>query len=261
MQRRVLRPTRFAVVYDLDGPRVRFGFAWFLLVVGAFYVGAGALGALYASVAAVAGYQSAVAWRERAQLPNRWVAGLAAGAIALAGVGGSVAAGLAVLAGLPVILLATAADRRVHGMIGTAGLTIQCSLFVGVAAASPLLAYEVDLGAAIVLVALVCAYEVGDFVVGSGSTNSLEGPIAGMAAIGVLTFAFSVVNMAPFEDNALIGFGGLAAVLSPVGQLLASAVLPAANARAPALRRLDTLLVLGPVWAIAVRLYVEGLGV
>ena len=259
MQRRVLRPTRFAVVYDIDGPRIRLGAAWFVLLAGAFVVGMGALSVLYAAAAALAGYQAATAWRQREQWPNRWAAGLAAGAIALAGLGGSAAVGLAVLGALPVILIVSAADRRVHGVIGSVGLTIQCSLFVGLAGASALLAWDVDFGAAIVLVALVCAYEVGDFVVGSGSTNSLEGPIAGMAAIGVVTFALWAINMSPFEDDALIGFGGLAAALAPVGQLLASAVLPAADARAPALRRLDTLLVLGPVWAIAARLYVDGL--
>jgi hypothetical protein len=44
---------------------------------------------------------------------------------------------------------------------------------------------------------------------------------------------------------------GVAALCCPVGQWIASAVLPRADAKVPALRRLDTLLLLGPVWLVA----------
>jgi hypothetical protein len=41
-------------------------------------------------------------------------------------------------------------------------------------------------------------------------------------------------------------------VLCPAGQLLASLILPKVDAAAGALRRIDSLLILAPVWAFAV---------
>jgi hypothetical protein len=52
-------------------------------------------------------------------------------------------------------------------------------------------------------------------------------------------------------------FGGFAALLCPLGQIAASAVLPRAEVRAPALRRLDSLLLLGPAWPILVGLLLQ----
>jgi len=44
---------------------------------------------------------------------------------------------------------------------------------------------------------------------------------------------------------------GVAAVCCPVGQWIASAILPRPDAHAPALRRIDTLLLLAPLWVVA----------
>jgi hypothetical protein len=54
----------------------------------------------------------------------------------------------------------------------------------------------------------------------------------------------------PFDEAgvALLGFSALA---YPFGQVMASALLPGAGAYAPALRRIDTLLLLAPLWAAA----------
>jgi hypothetical protein len=49
-------------------------------------------------------------------------------------------------------------------------------------------------------------------------------------------------------------FGGAVAVLAPLGQLFASALLPAAGAPASGLRRLDSLLLAAPLWCVAVGL-------
>jgi hypothetical protein len=54
-------------------------------------------------------------------------------------------------------------------------------------------------------------------------------------------------------------FGGFAAFCCPLGQIAASAILPSADARAPALRRLDSLLLLGPAWALLVGLLLQEL--
>ena len=57
----------------------------------------------------------------------------------------------------------------------------RCS--AGLAAAGVVTAARYELGSALALVLFVTAYETGDYIVGSGARNSLEGPIAGCAAI------------------------------------------------------------------------------
>ena len=137
------------------------------------------------------------------------------------------------------------------------GFTLQCGLFVGLAAAAPTLAYRVDIGAAAALIIFVSVYEMGDYLVGSGSKNAVEGPLAGVTAIAVFAFALWVVTFVPFRENSLLAFGALAAGLCPIGQLMGSAILPRSDARASAVRRLDSLLVLGPAWVVAVWSYTE----
>src|SRR5690606_33571920 len=88
----------------------------------------------------------------------------------------------------------------------------------------------------------------GDFLVGSGSTNVVEGPIAGAAAVVVTTFAISSFGLLPFETRGAIVFGSLVAVLAPAGQYLATAMLPHSRSFAPALRRIDSLLLAAPLW-------------
>ena len=56
----------------------------------------------------------------------------------------------------------------------------------------------------------------------------------------------------PFDGGAVFVFGGFAALLCPLGQVVASALLPRAGTPAPALRRLDSLLLLGPAWPFLV---------
>jgi hypothetical protein len=67
----------------------------------------------------------------------------------------------------------------------------------------------------------------------------------------------AVLQVPPFDGEAAFTFAALAAVACPLGQLLASALLPAADAKAPALRRLDSLLLLAPVWCWTVGLFMD----
>jgi hypothetical protein len=69
-------------------------------------------------------------------------------------------------------------------------------------------------------------------------------------AVLVVLFAVAAIGLPPFEIGNGAQFGLLAAVLCPAGQVVASVVLPAAAAPAPAMRRLDSLLLLGPAWAL-----------
>lgn len=73
----------------------------------------------------------------------------------------------------------------------------------------------------------------------------------------MFAFALWVITFVPFRDNALLSFGAIAAGLCPLGQLMGSAILPRSDAKAPAVRRLDSLLVLGPVWVVAMWSYTE----
>jgi hypothetical protein len=59
------------------------------------------------------------------------------------------------------------------------------------------------------------------------------------------------VLVPPFDGNSPWILGGLAAVLAPVGPVVASSLTGDRSARVPALRRLDTLIVLGPAWVAA----------
>jgi hypothetical protein len=104
----------------------------------------------------------------------------------------------------------------------------------------------------------VSAYETGDFLIGAGSANPYEGPAAGAAAIVVITFIVSTLPISTLSFGEAWLFGGLVAVLAPVGQWAGSALLPAASSPASALRRLDSLLLSAPLWAWGVGLVIQG---
>ena len=65
-----------------------------------------------------------------------------------------------------------------------------------------------------------------------------------------------VFRLQPFDGriDAWV-FGGLVAVLAPLGPVVASAALPTAATWVPALRRLDSYIVAAPLWASAMWSY------
>ncbi len=252
------RPRRYAVTYDVNGPHVRLGFLWFLVLAGALVVGDWALATVYGLTAALAGFQAGRCWQPLGRSPNPYVAAAIGGAIGVSAVGGPQAVGLAVLASVVTAVAAGVVSSEARGApLAAVGYTLQCGLFVGLAAAAPTLAYRVDIGAAAALIIFVSVYETGDYLVGSGSKNAVEGPLAGFTAIAVFAFALWVVTFVPFRHNSLLAFGALAAGLCPLGQLAGSAILPRSDSPASAVRRLDSLIVLGPVWVVAVWSYTE----
>ncbi len=250
---------RLAVAYDVDGPRVRLGLVWFGTVVVALLAGRGALALVYAGVAGVAGLQSARCWRRAGRRPHRLASGALAAALPAAAAVSTFLLGVALLAlaGAAFYLAVVSGGRRSLPLVD-AGYTVQCALLAGMASAGLVLSHRFETGAAVALVLMVSAYEAGDYLVGSGGRFAVEGPLAGAAAILVVTFAVTAVGVNPFEFPTAFGFGAMAAVLCPLGQLLGSAVLPGAAAPAPALRRLDSLLLLGPAWAWIVGAYAAG---
>lgn len=251
---------RYAVVYDVDGPRIRLGILWFVLLMGSISWSPYATAVLLAGMSAVAGKQAADAWNERGTGANWTAAALLAGAIPLSAIFGVALLGIVALM-VPVVALVVAGldNARRTPIAEAAGTTVQAALFAGMAAAGVVLTYRFEIGAVVVLVLLVSVYEVGDYIIGSGSSNSVEGPVAGMVGIVVVTFVLQVISVPPWRGTDIWAWGALAAVCCPLGQLAASAVLPAADARAGALRRLDSLLLLAPVWAWTVGLYVDRL--
>lgn len=245
---------RYAVVHDTDGPRIRVGIAWFLLALAALAVGPLPTAVVYGGAAAVAAAQTARCWRKRRQRPS---AELAAGIAALMGLGaclGAGGAGIALLAGVALAYLLAASEASPNPTIVDAGFTLQCALPPGAVALSMVLLARLDQGSAIALLLLVSAYEVGDFLVGSGARNPYEGPAAGASAIVVVTFIISTLPISTLDFGEAWLFGGLVMLLAPLGQLLASAVLPTAASPARGLRRLDSLLLAAPVWCFGVGL-------
>ena len=258
------RPTllgrRYAVVYDVEGPRARLGVVWFGFAIGALVLGPLGVAPLYGLMAGLAGYQSAKAWRLVGSGANPWVA--AAGALAI---GGGAVFGIGII-GLSILVLAflavvvsTLEVRLKSPVFEAAGTAVQCALFAGLAAAGVVLTIRLEIGAAVTLVLLVSAYEVGDFIVGSGASSSLEGPFSGIVAMAVVCGVIAILRVPPFDGTPVFVFGGFAAVCCPLGQLAASAILPRADARARALRRLDSLIVLGPLWALLTGIYLQQL--
>jgi sulfur-carrier protein len=240
--------------YDIDGPRIRLGLLWFVVLLAAVALGPWPLAVVMALVAGAAASQTAAAWR-RAGLPaNAPVAGLAALGMPMAAALGTASLGLASVV-VAVLALVTAAasrrNRRRHRVWAMAGLTLRCGFPVGLAAASLVIIRHQEIGAAVSLVLLVSAYDLGDFLVGTDAATTIEGPVAGIVAALVVAFTLGVFAVPPFVVSSALIFGGLAAVLFPLGQLLATELLPAAAARAQALRRLDSLLLVAPIWMAA----------
>src|SRR5690606_1217946 len=83
--------------------------------------------------------------------------------------------------------------------LAAAGLVRQTALPAAVAGGWFLLLAELELCAAVSLVLLVSAYETGDFLIGSGSTNAFEGPLAGGVAVLVVTLVIAALGFPPFS--------------------------------------------------------------
>jgi hypothetical protein len=270
---------RLAVVYDIDGPRVRLGLLWFLVALAAWVLGPWGLAVVYGVAAGAAAMQTARCWLAVRRRPDRVCAGAGAVALCLA------AAVTTGLLGVTIVLFAAAAvilaasgttlfgsaspdgpgrgggrdrhRRRFEDVLDDAGFTIRSGLFVGFAAACVVVTDRFSVGAAIALLVLVGAYETGDYLIGSGSPTRFEGPIAGGIAQMVAAFAITALGVKPFTFPEGMLLGAMAAVLCPLGQLLASLVLPAYDAPASALRRLDSLLLLAPAWALTIGVLVQ----
>ncbi len=135
------------------------------------------------------------------------------------------------------------------------------AVMVGLAGAAPvLLRAGTGLVPVLVLFAYAMAYDAGTYLVGSGAASAWEGPAAGIAATGTVTLTVAAMLAPPFHGTSPWLLGALAAVLAPIGPMIGS-VFPGEEmdrkVRMPALRRLDSLLVLGPLWSVAAVLLLD----
>jgi hypothetical protein len=101
-------------------------------------------------------------------------------------------------------------------------------------------------------------YDAAAFVMGTDARWRWEGPIAGMACIGTVTLAVAAI-FPQFKGQTPWELGVLAAVVAPIGPFVAGRLLGRGRdrTRLPAVRRLDSLVVLGPAWAIAAAVLVK----
>ena len=252
---------RVAVVYDVAGPRVRLGVLWFVVAVLSIRFGRLPTALVFGSVAAVAALQTVRTWRYKRLGAHNAVAGGVALVLPLAAAVGTGFFGLVVVASVAAAVVAALYEGRDReGAVVAAAQTVRCSLPVGMAAASMVLAVRLDISVALLLLVLVSAYEAGDFLIGSGADNSWEGPAAGMAAVFALSLCVAVLSVPPFHGADAWVFAALVAIGCPLGQVAGSVILPDAAARAPALRRLDSLLLTGPAWVWLVGLYIGRVG-
>jgi hypothetical protein len=242
---------------DVDGPKVRLGVGWFALTVGATLLDQLALAVVLAAAAAFAADQVVRLHREDPgdvlADPVRLPAVLAAAALPLAAVAGTDTVTAAAVGAVVVTLAHRTWSGPVDGAVGDVGLVLGAALPFGLGAAAPVLVAELSPAAAVVLLVLVAAYDAGDFLVGTGAGTPLEGPVAGVVAVAVCGFASWVVAPAPLEGHGVVALAVATAVLAPLGPPAASVLVGDATTPARFVRRLDTLVVLGPVaaWAAA----------
>ena len=201
-----------------------------------------------AVIAFVAASQTATVWRKRGERPLPGFAAAAAAAIPLTAATGldhmnMVVAGAIVLTLVARVATPTKAPGR------DVALTLVIGLSIGMAAAAPVLLRSINIPAALYLLACAALYDAGAYLVGTGASSAWEGPAAGVAALIPLTMLAAVALVPPFHGGSPLLLGALAAVLAPFGPVAGSALLGDRTAYAPALRRLDSLLVLGPIWA------------
>ena len=134
------RGRRYAVVYDIEGPRVRLGVVWF--VVAALAIGIGPLptALVYGGAAAIAAAQTARSWRKRRNRPDEVVAALIAGLMGGGACFGAGGAGIGLLIGTVLAVMRSTSDTKSRNpTVVDAGWTIQCALPPGVLAMSMVL--------------------------------------------------------------------------------------------------------------------------
>ena len=271
-----------------DGPRVRVGVVWSLLLVGAAVAAAPVLGVVLGVAAALAADQvvqlragrmavrrgcrrhrpPAAAPVEEASRPTavaRWlgavlrdparlVAALGGLALPLAAAAGpdAVAAALVVVVALALAGVALSPAPGVEGSrSAAAGSSAAAAVAFGCAAASVVVLRSEGVAAVVILILLVVTHQAADFLVGAGSDRWWPGPVAGAAAVAVIGAGAALVALVPLGRGGPLVLAGIVAVLAPVGQPLVSALVGDGAIPAHRARRLAVWVAVAPVasWA------------
>jgi hypothetical protein len=130
--------------------------------------------------------------------------------------------------------------------VQVAGLTMRAALPLGISMAALLYLHRVDAWVFMILFAVVSIYDAGNFLVGTGSRRVWVGPLAGMIGAATVVFGAAGFEAPPLTEATTWLIGGVTVLVCPLGQIVGSYMLPRPDARAPALRRLDTYLVAAP---------------
>ncbi len=265
---------RYAVPYRTEGPKLSLGILWFASVLSAAWI-SGILTIVPVSIAVtIGGFQAGHAWMTdpaagtiahrvgaMVSIPTfRFLAAVLALLTALGGWGGAFGLGMATIV---VTLLALLCGAWFAGGIGldraleVGSLLVRSGVPIGLAGGALVGVAVAQPRAFVVMFVLISAYETADFLVGTGSSNAFEGPVAGLAAVAVAGFALRLIPPEPLTQDSLTAFAALTGLCCVVGQLLASAVLPRGGAYAPGLRRLDSAMLTAPLWLVLLPLLAE----
>jgi len=237
-----------AVVHRSVRPHGRLGLAWAVVTLGLTVAGPAYLAGWLAVAAFIAGAQTCLVWRKRGERPVPLAAAAIAAGLPIAASFDIGMITAVVVAGALVTFVSRLRTPTMAPLRDIA-LTLTIAVPIGLAAAAPVLVRHTGIAATLLLLAMICAYDAGAYLVGTGASSAWEGPAAGVAALIPLTIFAEVVLIPPFAGAQPLFLGLLAAVLAPAGPVAASALLGDRNGHAPALRRLDSLLLLGPLWA------------
>lgn len=246
--------SRYRIHYDIEGPRVRLGMLWFVVVSVGFAGGRWGVALVFSVVAGAAASHTVRCWRARGAPVDPRVALVLAAAVVAAAPFGAPVMGAAILAAAAALVAVAAAElgdsQSPVQALARASIPLQAVVPTAFAGGAMVLLADLELWSAVSLVLLCSAYECGDYLIGSGSSNAFEGPLAGGAAVLVMGMVVAVAGLLPVEVAQAFFFVILAVPATMAGQFLGTMMLPHARALAPALRRFDSYLVVAPVWWI-----------
>jgi hypothetical protein len=100
----------------------------------------------------------------------------------------------------------------------------------------------------VVLVIAVLLFDVANAVMGTGSTGGILGAVSGLITVMVFSVMVNALLEPPFTGSSSWLLCGVVAVIGPLGVAACGRLVPR---RTPALRRLDSLVLVAPVWWLA----------
>lgn len=163
-------------------------------------------------------------------------------------------AGLVVTGGALVTLVLASGYAASARPLRSVGSRLVASFAPTLAATSVVMARHQGSHLALALVAAVLAYDAGAFLMGNSRTP-LGGPVGvafGALSVAVVAIFVAAVMNPPFTGSRPWVVFAAVAVLAPVGVRLCQ--LAAGDGRLPAVRRLDSLALAGPIWVLAAAL-------